>query len=135
MPSANLGLAHSLFAGWRRGSWSSVAWADPEIEFVMGVEVFPDLGTYRGVEAMGEAWSRFLSAWEGFHASEPELIDLGDRVVGLYTIRARGKGSGVEVEEPVAGIFTFRAGKVARLELVTRERGLREAGIEDPRRD
>jgi ketosteroid isomerase-like protein len=131
MPSANLELAHSLFAGWRRGEWSSVAWVDPEIEFVMGVDVFPDLGTYRGVEAMGEAWSRFLSAWEGFHASEPELIDLGDRVVGFYTIRARGKGSGAEVEEPVAGIFTFRAGKVARLELVTRERGLREAGIED----
>jgi hypothetical protein len=51
MPTGNLELAHSLFAGWRRGSWSSVEWADPEIEFVMGVEVFPDLGTYRRVEA------------------------------------------------------------------------------------
>jgi ketosteroid isomerase-like protein len=123
-------LARSMFAGWTRGDWSSIAWADPEIEFSMEVDAFPDLGAYKGVEEMSLAWTRFLSAWEDFRASEPELIEQGDRVIGLYTIRARGRSSGIEVEQPVAGTFTFRNGKVARIELITREQGLRATDTE-----
>jgi ketosteroid isomerase-like protein len=131
MASANLELVRSLYAAWERGDWTSVEWADPEIEFVMEGEFFPDPGTYRGVEEMRSGWSRWLSAWDGFRASEPELIDQGDRVVALHTIHARGRSSGVEVEWPVANVFTFRAGKVVRLDLLTRELGLKEAGIEE----
>jgi ketosteroid isomerase-like protein len=94
-------------------------------------EFFPDPGAYRGVEAMTRAWLRFMSAFEGFHTDAPELIDLGDRVVGLYSIYGRGRTSGVEVEAPVANVFTFDGGRVVRLALVTREQGLKEAGIEE----
>lgn len=131
MASANLDLVRSLQGAWERGDYGSTGWADPEIEFVMEGEFFPDPGTYRGVEAMARAWSRWLDAWEGFHTSEPELIDLGDRVVVLYTIHGRGRSSGVEVESPVANVFTFRAGKVVRLDLLTREQGLKAVGIEE----
>jgi ketosteroid isomerase-like protein len=127
MSTANVDLVRSLFAAWTRGDWSSTAWADPSIEFVMDVEGFPDLGACQGVTEMSHAWSRFLSAWDGFYASQPELIDRGDRVIGFYTIRARGKSSGLEVNQPVAGIFTLRDAKVVRLELVRREQGLKAA--------
>ena len=80
---------------------------------------------------MTRAWFRFMGAFEGFHTDAPELIDLGDRVVGLYSIYGRGKTSGVEVEAPVANIVTFDAGKVVRLDLVSREQALKEAGIEE----
>ena len=129
MASVNLDLVRSLQADWERGDYRSTEWADPEIEFVMEGEYFPDPGTYRGVEAMVRAWSRWLGAWEGFHTSGAELIDLGDRVVALYSIHGRGRSSGVEVEAPVANVFTFHAGKVVRLDLVTREQGLKEAGL------
>lgn len=127
--SANVALVRALFEAWARGDWGAAEWADPEIEFAMRTEHFPDMGAYRGLDEMRHAWSRFLSAWEGFRASEPELLDCGDRVVGLYTIAARGKSSGIEIEAPVAGIFTVRDGKIVRLELVTREQGLEAAGI------
>jgi ketosteroid isomerase-like protein len=124
MPSPNVELARSLFVPWQRGDYSSTDWADPEIEFVMG-DVFPDPGVYRGVEEMTHAWVRFFATWEGFRFDEPELVDLGGRVVGLYTIRGRGKSSGAEVEAHVANALTFRDGKVVRLELLSREAALR----------
>jgi ketosteroid isomerase-like protein len=120
----------SLFADWQRADYSATDWAASDIEFVMEGEFFPDPGTYHGVEAMVRAWTRWLGAWEGFHTTEPELIELEDRVVALYEIRGRGRSSGAEVAAPVANVFTFRGGEVARLDLVTRERALEMAGIE-----
>ena len=131
MSDQNVEIVGELVAAWRRGDYSATEWAHPEIEFVMEGEFFPDPGTYRGVERMIRAWSRWLGAWEDFHTGEAELIDLGDRVVVLYTIHGRGRSSGVEVEAPVANVFTFREGEVVRLDLLTRDQGLKEAGIEE----
>jgi ketosteroid isomerase-like protein len=107
MSEQNVEIVAELFAAWERGDYSSTGWAHPQIEFIMEGEFFPDPGAYRGVEAMTRAWLRFMSAFEGFHTDAPELIHLGDRVVGLYSIYGRGRTSGVEVEAPVANVFTF----------------------------
>jgi hypothetical protein len=56
MSSGNVELLRSLFAAWKRGDWSSIAWADPEIEFSMEIDIFPDLGAYHGVQEMSRAW-------------------------------------------------------------------------------
>ena len=131
MSEQNLEIVRGLFAAWERGDYSATDWAHPDIEFVMEGDFFPDPGTYLGVDGMIRAWTRWLGAWDGFHAGKPELIGRGERVIALYTVRARGRSSGAAVESPVANVFSFRDGRVARLDLMTREVGLREAGIAD----
>ena len=42
-----------------------------------------------------------------------ELRDLGDRVLVLGSVEGRGRGSGVEVDSPLAIIFDFRDGKMS----------------------
>jgi ketosteroid isomerase-like protein len=60
------------------------------------------------------AWmERERQIWEGDHVGyEPkELIDAGDKVLGLVRVSGRGKASGVEVEAYTWNVWTFRDGK------------------------
>jgi hypothetical protein len=50
--SANLELVRSIFGAWERGDYSSVAWADPEIEFVIADG--PNPGSWRGPAGLVE---------------------------------------------------------------------------------
>jgi ketosteroid isomerase-like protein len=51
----------------------------------------------------------------------------GDRVAVVVRFRARGRGSGAEVEGRESALFTFRDGKVARYEWFHSETGAFEA--------
>ena len=51
----------------------------------------------------------------------------GDRVAVLVRFRARGRGSGAEVEGHESALFTFRDGKVVRYEWFHGETGAFEA--------
>jgi ketosteroid isomerase-like protein len=80
-------------------------------------------GAYHGHEGI----RRFLADnSENFELFEPgfdELRDLGDRVLAFGRFRIRARASGVETTFPVAGIATYRDGKLVRWEDF-RERGL-----------
>jgi ketosteroid isomerase-like protein len=51
-----------------------------------------------------------------FYPAFESARDFGDRVLAIGTIRVRGKGSGVEVEQPMTLVVTYRDGKIARFE-------------------
>src|SRR2546430_16769620 len=87
--SENLDLVRSIYAAWERGDFSSVDWADPEIEFVMGDG--PDPGSFKGVAVMAAFWRKFLSAWEGYRVFLDEYRELGGEQ-GLVLLHAGGRG-------------------------------------------
>ena len=71
-------------------------------------------------------------AWAAIDEQVDQLIEAGDgQVVSVVTSRGRGRVSGAEVELVHAGLWTFRDGKIARVQwFATREEALRAAGIE-----
>jgi ketosteroid isomerase-like protein len=83
---------------------------------------------------MRETWRQHLSNWEGWHTGPiDELIARDDRVVTIALIQGRGKYSGVEIGTRAGAVFTFRDGKVVRLELVNdRAKALEAAGLAEP---
>jgi ketosteroid isomerase-like protein len=92
----------------------------------------PDMGVYRGHAGVREFWRRWLGPWEEWEFSPEEFIDAGDSVVVVMRQRARGKGSGAEVEQRHAQVWTFRDGKVVRhAQYPDRETALRAAGVPD----
>jgi ketosteroid isomerase-like protein len=115
MSAANVDLVRSIYAGWGRGDFSSAAWADPEIEYL--VVGGPEPSHWRGLAGMAAGWRDWLRAWRDFRAEPEEYLVLdGERVLVLVHNSGRGRTSGLELEQrSVANLFELRDGKVVRL--------------------
>ena len=63
---------------------------DPDVEWDASTHPLPDLaGVYKGREAVLGWWRGWLAAWEPGQV-EYELVDAGDRVVGLFASGCAG---------------------------------------------
>jgi ketosteroid isomerase-like protein len=62
-----------------------------------------------------------------------EFIDGGDRVVVIGRLVARGKGSGIEIDQPDHQILTVREGRIVRLAYGYTDRAevLKAAGLRE----
>jgi ketosteroid isomerase-like protein len=57
---------------------------------------------------------------------------LGDSVISVFVVTARGKGSGVEIKARNATVNEFRDGRIARVDYyTTEEEALEAAGAVD----
>jgi ketosteroid isomerase-like protein len=107
--------------------------ADPEFETEMiGPEYLPQPSIYTGLDGYVEAWRDWLAPYESYRAELEEWIDAGDKVVLLVRQVAQTKDGGVPIEAESAVVFSFREGKLVRLEFhLDRERAIKAAGVSE----
>jgi len=87
----------------------------PEVRIDMSRRVFnPDV--YEGYVGLARLGREIGDVWADFRITPTQFVDAGDRVVVMETRAARGAGSGVEVEQHAAVIWTLRAGRVVCME-------------------
>jgi ketosteroid isomerase-like protein len=124
----NVELVRSIYTAWEQGDFTSVEWADPEIEFTIPG---PDSEVHRGLEATGRAWGEWLRGFDEFQVVGREFYDAGDKVVVDQLFRGKGKSSGIPIDAiPGAAVLTVRNGKVTRFEgTTTLEEALASAGL------
>jgi ketosteroid isomerase-like protein len=80
----------------------------PDAEFVSG---FTERKTYRGPQGLWEYKADLEAVWVDWHPEDGRYVDVDDdRVLWLYRIVGRGRGSGVPVSQPVAIVWTLRDG-------------------------
>ena len=72
----------------------------------------------------------FYEMWESLTLDIEDVRDKGDRVVALYTNRARGR-DGVEVRRQGAQVITVRDGLAFRTTYASWKEALRAAGLDD----
>jgi ketosteroid isomerase-like protein len=130
--ASNVELVCALYCNWERGDYGSSEWAHPEIEWAIADG--PDPGSWRGVAAMAEGFRSSMGVWKDVRAEVEEYRELdSERVLALESRGARGKASGLELENmrsAGAVLFHLRDGKVARLVFYwDRERALADLGL------
>jgi ketosteroid isomerase-like protein len=140
MSENNVEIVRRLYEAEARGDHKTVhALYDPAIEFDNSRSPVGDFTggvgkVFHGREAVQQAFREWYEAWKEVESEIDELIDAGgDSVVSVFTYKARGRTSGVEVRFPhMAGVWTIRDGKVVRVAwLPTREEALEAVGLSE----
>ena len=128
--SINLDLVKAISAGWERGDYGSVEWADEQIEFVIADG--PEPARLQGRERMTANLAGFQDAWEEYHSRVEEFRELDEeRVLVLTYATGRGRTSGLETAQERANLFHLRGGKVTRITAYwDRRQALAEAAAE-----
>jgi ketosteroid isomerase-like protein len=84
------------------------------------VEVYdhdiPDRGEYQGHAGFGRWLGEWGAAWAEWNLEPEEFIDAGDRVIIVAHMRAKGRGSGLEVDRQDALVYELRDGKIGRVD-------------------
>ena len=83
---------------------------------------------FKGFEGTMEWISDTRETWDDYSQEIAELIDLGDDVVVVLRLSARGGGSGVPVAQELAVLWTFEDGKAIRARSFTSKEEALEAG-------
>ena len=71
--------------------------------------------TYVGHEGVRCWLAELDESWETFDVIEPRFEAVGDRVLLLARVHARGSWSGAEIDAPLSQVWEFDEGKVRRL--------------------
>lgn len=132
MSRDNVAAAKRLYEARNNGDVEAVL-----AECTADVEWHPHLASLGGRPIRGHQGVRAYLAslredWQSFRHEPREFFEAGDQVVAFLDTHARGRGSGVDVEVPVAHVLTFRDGKcVGYVSYHDRDEALRAAGLSD----
>jgi ketosteroid isomerase-like protein len=90
----------------------------------------PDGGSYDGIDGVRRYMSAFLEPWDTLTIAAKSFESVGDKVLVNVRQAGTGQGSGVPVKLDYFQLWTFRDGKVVRLEILLGEEPAR-AGLAD----
>jgi hypothetical protein len=76
----------------------------------------PEAGTYEGVATIRSFLEQFLESWDDFHQEIEDTIVRGHCALLFIHLRARGTGSGIEVDSRFAHLWQLSQGRGARVD-------------------
>jgi uncharacterized protein len=77
----------------------------------------PDASTYHGHEGVRESFQKSVEMFETIDFIAEDFVENGDHMVVTVLMRAKGKGSGVPVEERIAHFWTVKDDKAVALQV------------------
>jgi ketosteroid isomerase-like protein len=92
----------------------ALTYADPEIVW-NPIEELPT----GGHDAVRTSLARWKAEWDDYKVLPEDLVDMGDRVLATVRLRARGRGSGVEIDALFYDLYTLADGKIVRMDQFT----------------
>jgi ketosteroid isomerase-like protein len=105
---------------------------DPAVRLELSERVF-NPGVYERYDGIHRWQQEVGDVWESYRLEPEGFVDGDDVVVAITRERARGKGSGVEVDRQVTFLCRLRDHRVSeiRFYIEDRDRALRDAGLHE----
>jgi|SRR5918996_2209119 ketosteroid isomerase-like protein len=105
---------------------------DPEVVWEVR-ETAPDLmGTYHGIDEVRGWFAKWEQAWEAWDWNHPEMTAHENKVIARMHLWGRGRNSGIEIEDDIWQVWSFRNGKVIHYrDFANREEALAAAGLHE----
>jgi ketosteroid isomerase-like protein len=76
-----------------------------------------DSGIFRGKEEIRRGVDTWTEPWGEFQMEPVELLERGEDVLAVVRYRARGRASGMEIDEHVAHLWEFREDLAVRMRM------------------
>jgi ketosteroid isomerase-like protein len=91
---------------------------EPDIVWDMSTfQGWPEQPTYAGIEGARRFLAAWADAWEDWTLELEELVDAGDRVIGIMRQSGRARATGIPVEMRFALVWMFRDGRQVRMQM------------------
>lgn len=118
MPSDNLDTVQRGFAAFNEnGVDGIVPFVHPEFEATTPPELASEPDTYRGPDGIRRWFDSFDEVMDEIRWDAREFHEVGDQVVVEFTLRARGRTSGLDFGQDAVMVWKLRDGKAIGLEL------------------
>ena len=87
---------------------------------------------YRGPDGFRQYLEALSETWSEIEGLIDEIREVGEQVLIFARIRFVGRASGLEMTQPITGLFTFREGKIAVAQyFLDRAGALEAAGLSE----
>ena len=128
MSEAPLDVARRGYARWAAGDFDGMLeLATPDFEFVPAIAASVEGGSIKGHDAFRRFFADLDETWETFRISADDFREAGGRVMGIGRLTAKGRGSELELDQPIYTVLWFQGDRIARMQSFLEESAARAA--------
>jgi ketosteroid isomerase-like protein len=102
-----------------------------DFEFIPAIASGVEGGVVRGPDEFRRFFADLDETWETFRLEAEDLREVGERVLTRARVLAKGRASGIELDQPIFSVCSFQDGKLSRMHTFLDETAAVEAASKE----
>jgi ketosteroid isomerase-like protein len=128
MSDGPLDVARRGYACWAAGDVDGMLeMATSDFEFVPAIAAGVEGGSIKRHDDFRRFFADLDETWETFQVTADDFREAGGRVMTIGRVTAKGRGSELELDQPIYHVLWFRGDRIARMQSFLDESAARAA--------